>query len=297
MQRTLGTLALVALLVLAGCGGPSGSGGTNATTIDSSGASPPNADGSSTASTVSANAAATSGDLPPGVNESGIENTTALLQAHQAALVESGFETVVRRNGTGVQANRTVAFDQSQRVVAAAGAETYRSRVVLGGQRTAYNFWSNGSTALVRAQVGNRTRYQRSSGRPTTRLTSVGLLGTTVAAGNYTLTAVNGSGDERRITLQTRTLTNASLLLPANATNVSGYESTLVLDGEGRLRSLEAVANYTIGEREARYELRYVLQQAGDVAVERPSWVGTALNRSGTNSPTVNRSGPTDSAS
>ncbi|PSP87188.1 hypothetical protein BRC90_11105 [Halobacteriales archaeon QS_4_69_34] len=267
MQRAFGTLALVALLVLAGCGQPFGSGGTDA----------PVADGASGDATVA------SDDLPPGVSETGVENATALLAAHRAALVESGFESAARRNGTARRDSETVAFDEGQRVVAAPGAETYSSRVVMSGPGTAYEFWSNGSVELVRAQIGGTTRYRRGSGRSAGALTSVGLLGSSVVGGNYTPTSVEGSGDGRRITLQARTLDEPSRVLPANATDVSGYASTLVLDGEGRVRSLETVANYTIGGREARFELRYALRQVGGVTVERPDWVGTALNGSGEN--------------
>lgn len=126
MRRRLVPATLVALVLLAGClGALDGSPGGGSATPTTERVSPSEA------------------DLPPGVTESGIENTTALVAAHEQTLREAGFAL----NGTFVRERADTNQTRRFHTVVAAGASLFRTSV---------------HTTLYRGEGDSRTVAQRS---------------------------------------------------------------------------------------------------------------------------------------
>ncbi|USZ69142.1 hypothetical protein NGM10_05235 [Halorussus salilacus] len=237
-------------------------------------------------------AATTTGDsaeeLPPGVNETGIEDASELVEAHEAALVETGF-------AFGFEANVTVG--PARQFTAVSGrVESGLSPLVvesaserdLGDGPTAVgtDLWANETTVAVQYDREGRDqlrRYNRSGGEfgvpdetwahlpradLKSQVTNAWLIELALAAGEYDLERVDDRDGERVAVLRA---TEA-----AAAANLTDLDSTVVVDEEGRVRELSLTAAYE-GEEpttEVRYE--FELTEVGGVSVERPAWVAEA---------------------
>ncbi|MFC7155629.1 hypothetical protein ACFQPA_09180 [Halomarina halobia] len=221
--------------------------------------------------------ALSSEESPPGVVDGRLDNETALLAAHAAALNETGFETLVTANGT-----RPVTFggerqvlnvSRSQRTVVAAGGTPYEYHTVNREAGSRFDAWANGSTHYLRGDVGGQTYYRTGRPHAVASLAFVDLLGPRIAAADYAVASVNRTDDRTLVTLRAEGTTNATAVFPANATDPSGYRSTLVVDGEGRIHRFEASGTYAVDGRDTSFRLVFDLVRIGDVTVERPEWV------------------------
>lgn len=259
MRKTVLALALVAVVALAGCnfaGGP-GDGGTQASP------SPTLSDA----------------DSPPGVDGGRLANASALLAAHNRTMIGSGFETDLRVNATVDRGGQTAEVRRRQQTLVEPGAAEYQFRVTNTGDAPSarFDYWGNRSVEAVRAQTNAGTNYATGNPRPPAQLATVPFLKPYLATSNYTVASVDRRENRTLVTLRAQSAANYSALVPDNATNVSGYTSTVVADSEGRILSLTVTADYEIRGESGSMELRYRVIRTGGVQVTRPDWTAQAF--------------------
>lgn len=223
--------------------------------------------------------AASGGQLPPGVSEeSGITNVTALLDAHTAALVETGFVTATAGNATVKRQGVLVDVDIESRTRATANGTVYRYEevTVAGPLRQRAEGWSNGSIEHRREGKGEAARYSTRPHRPRSKLASRWLLASHLRAGNYSVERIEEAEDHTLVTLVATTYDNETAVrkaLPENAESIRSFNATAAVDLEGRVHSFAVAIGYTIEEKNATLRLRYTVTQLGNVTVRRPEWV------------------------
>jgi hypothetical protein len=257
MRRPLAALALAFLLTTAGCSALTDLGGT---------------DGTPTPSEVTA----------PGTADGQLTNRTVLLEAHRTALVETGFETTVQVNATAErqtrQGTQLATVERDQRTTVVREGAGYTLQLVNAGSGAQFDEWANESVRATRLQASGQTRYRTGPPRQTNRLTGTRFV-QSYLDGNLTVESVEETDGEPRVTLTSTTPPAAQTAFPKNATDVRNYEARLVVDGEGRIRSLVVTADYTIRGEDAGLRVEYELVRTGVDAVDRPGWVENATQQ------------------
>lgn len=226
--------------------------------------------------------------LAPGLNESGLEDPEALIDAHRAALEETGF-------AFRFQANVSVG-GASQGTVQRGTAESNLSSLVIRSTsvreigdattRFATTLWANDSTVAMRHQQGDRTRltsYDRDSEQMSvpdetwahlpradlgSQATQSWLLELALMAGEYELVETERrDGSEFAVLRATE---------PVAAANFTDLDARVVVDSEGRVHNLTLTAT---AEGDAASTIRYAfeLTEIGGVSVDRPAWLDEAI--------------------
>lgn len=218
---------------------------------------------------------------PPGVTETGLHNVTALLAGHTETLTEPGYAAVGRGNTTVVRRGILVNVTSRGLVTVEPNASAYQEmRLDQGGPVTRRTErWSNGSVEFQREQESGDTTYQRNDPQSPEELASSRLLGPFLRGGVYELVETNSSGDETLFTLRATEYDNEKALkrgLPEDTTSVRWYNSTMVVDQRGRIRSFTARVGFVIGGENRVHRLNYEIEKIGNVSVERPEWVDEA---------------------
>lgn len=257
MRRTGPAVAFALLLVLAGCSLPSnlpGVGPSQTPTPDDEG--------------------------PPGVQGGRLADGKALLRAHNRTVISNGFESDFHVNGTTTFRGEVVELRQRQRTVVEPGAAEFWFRFTKNVPAARSAVWANGTIQVRRFQTNAGTAYNTSRERTGPRtLSATQTLGTFILGRNFTVTSVNRTNGTALYTLSVEG-GGPGFTLPKNATNVSNYNATLVVDSAGRIRTFESSANYTIDGQPGSLSIDYRLVRTGDVEVDRPDWVPKALNGS-----------------
>lgn len=275
-MRALSVVAVALLLVVAGCGSPGGS-GTPTGTADSPTASP----------TATAAGNGTGAAAIPGVTDGALTDPAALADAHEAALLNDSFETRLVANATErvpTSGNTTSVVNTStlQQVVAEADGQPYQYRLrnrVLGTQ---FDVWANESVEVTRAMQGGTVfRYQFGEPQSASLVTGSDMLRSYLSLGNYSVTNTTTRDGTTLVTLSADELAveETDGLFVRNSENVSNYSSTVVVDGEGRVRSLDVRAAYTVEGRAGTIDVSYRIVRVGGVQTQRPDWVATAFER------------------
>ena len=210
---------------------------------------------SPTASEGTASASPTAADTPeraspPGVADSRLENATALLTAHAAALRETGYRLDVLRTETQTS------------YVAESGYDAYR--VLPGPTNPNPAVWANESVTLARETRGNETVYNRPP-RPwpsPDRMTGSEALRTLLEAVEYTANGTAPCGD--------RTCT---VLRAEGSGQFENVSARALVHESGVVHQFHA--NYTVDGEAGEFHL--VLTARGNVSVSRPPWVESAL--------------------
>ena len=289
------SLVFACLLVLAGCSNPLGPEPTASPTPTAAAFQPTasptptgtdlrSASGSPTAGSPRGNASttvATPGTLPPpdalppGVARTGIDNATELLRAHVGTFERAGFvlfgngSGTIRRGGFLVE----VASTQRNRVAANASAYRVRRSLVAGPFQREVDAWSNGSVEYVRTREDGATNHSTASSRPLARLAGRGILAPHLRGGAF---SPNGTVNGSSVVLVASSIANETQLRRAvapNAEQVTGYRARLVVDPNGRVRSLDAAVEYVISGQNATQRLTYAVERSGAVTVRRPEWL------------------------
>jgi hypothetical protein len=219
---------------------------------------------------------------PPGVQNGTLQDTTALLDAHEATMVESGFESDFRVNATVQSQGQLFDIQRRQQTIVEAGRGEYQYRTTNGGDgpNARFDVWANDSVAVVRAQSGSTTHYQLDEPAATGELVNRKVLAPYLRASTFTVEGVKETGNRTLVTL-TATGFDAEnpALVPPNATDARNYEATLVVDTEGRVLSFSASADYTIDGEDASMTMEYEILQLGDPSVEKPTWAQEAVRQ------------------
>lgn len=266
MRRTVPAVALALLLVLAGCNLPPNSG--------PAGPSP--------------TPALDEVERPPGVNNGRLADGKALLKAHNRTVIEEGFESDFRVNGTTTFSGSVVELRRRQQTVVESGAVEYQYYTANGGEapRARFDYWGNRTTVAIRAQSANTTQYDTGEPPSPQVLSNVQTLAYMMAI-NFSVTSVDRTNGTVLFTLRgEKDELDAgqfpwSKFFPKNATNATNYRAALVVDREGRIHEFVATADYTIDGEPGSMEIRYQLLRAGGIEVDRPDWVSEALRSDG----------------
>jgi len=276
VRRTLIAVGLAALLATAGCGGTAS--GPAATTA-------PPADGptgTTTATTTAATATQTTTVGPPeypaGVSAGGVENASALVDAHRAHVVEHGAVLTSTTTTNGTAGNTTIAVNATEtaRLAPNASALTW----TLDGVRTLdgtteptldEDYWANESVVVTRVTTtGNETvRVDNRSGVLADVVVNAATKGRIVRAAlsnaNYSVAAT-----ERRDGRWLTTLVAEDGTYLGDRPVVE-YDATLVVAASGRVVSLERAWTTATERSRNRHRDEFAWAPAGPV--ERPDWV------------------------
>lgn len=253
MLRRLVPVAVAGLLVVAGCTAVPGGTTSTATT------------GPTTETVDPAEA-----DLPPGVNESGVVNASALAAAHDATLRSEGFVL----DGTFVRdppnrGNQTRTFD----TVVAPGAERFQTAVETVryasdasdavSQRSGKRVWSNATATLRAATIDGETAVSSVEDQPPwLSLTRAPQYRSSLKIGEF---AVEGAVVRDGHTFTTLVAEGASEAVDGNAT----VDARFVVDERGVVH--EATVSVSTPGSEADSAHYEVVQFGG--SPERPAWV------------------------
>jgi hypothetical protein len=254
-------LLLVALVLLAGCTAAPGA----QTTSEPTTASP--SPGASTTPSVP------NGTVAPGVTNDGVENASALLEAHESALRERGFELAVERTmGAG---NQTVEIRQRHRVAPNVRQVRTNATSRIAGDRTSYRSWINETMTRMITQTvaGDETRY---------RVPPVGPAGETGRERRHRRIVETDQteellrGGEFEVTGVTTDGPRLYTLVGAEFPTTERYgerDVRLSVSTDGVIYRLTADGETADG---SGYAFNYTLSTLGVDSVERPDWVADA---------------------
>lgn len=241
-MRRLALLSTVFLVVLAGCVG------TPVSTRD---------------------VAPAEADLPPGVNATGVTNATALADAHDTVLRDTGFTLDGRYTRTNDRRNFTRSFE----IAAAPDLDPVRidtrsvaRRRGANGtvvQRSRLAAWRTDSTVLVHTVVDGTPHTRPMPVLPASLApTRAPQLESYLSIGDYTVDRVVERGGQ--------TVTTLVATRPKDrAANVS-FRARFVVDERGVVR--EAAVDIDAGEGDTEHARYRVDSLDGTVRPERPAW-------------------------
>lgn len=258
MRRTLAAVALALLLTLSGC-----------SVLGGGQASP----------TSTTEQGLTTEQAPPGVSaaDETLTNSTALLDAHTAALVETGFRYELRTNATIVdQQGETRQVRRQQVTQVAPGATEYAYTTINPGSR--FDVWGNESVQATKFQFGDQVRYRSGDPASAASLAGQSVFARYLSSGEWTVTNVTErEGSTTLVALTSTSPPAESGAAPRNATDVRDYEATVVVDEDGRIYRFVAEGTYTIDGNDGTFRIVYVLRSLEDPGVSRPDWLPKAL--------------------
>lgn len=247
-------MLLCVLLAGAGCSGVPGIGGGNGTGGD----------------------AATANEVP-GVGNGTIENETALLDAHVAAVTESGYSQTISTNLTGAARGETYRISQRQRTRVAAGATEYRYQLISSG-RVSSRFigWGNETVEYRRGETGGGDpQYQRLQPQSPDRLAGRAVFERRLSEAFEVVNVTEREDAPDVVTLEVSGLPEGNDVFADQdrITNVREFEAQLIVDTEGRIHSYAAAGVYDIDGETADYEYRFQMTSFQSPTVEQPDWI------------------------
>lgn len=203
-------------------------------------------------------------ELPPGVDEDGIHDVRALLEANDAALSETGYEAEIRRHTHNQWVNSTTTQTFS---VDAEGRMLSTHSTRSSSTNATQEYWLDGDAGYWFHETNGDRNYSVVSGdgirsliEPSTSLEPY------LEVYAFDLAAV----EDGRIVLEATNVSETDRsAVQIESENAS---ATLVLDTEGRIHAFEH--GYETGETGVEYSYR--LEKTGDVALEEPAWTDDA---------------------
>ncbi|WP_135854188.1 hypothetical protein [Halorussus salinus] len=228
-------------------------------------------------------------EFPPGVNESGITDPLALVDAHQRALGNTSY--TVSTSATYRRPNGTLVAQEYTVVRVAPGGDSYsavRTQTVandtrwFGGERSHLAVWANETDAVV---------AEKPSGAETTyHWTSPSRVRLGPTSQWERLYATVGAGDaevvgqvERDGTTLTKLVSTPSLWFSKNETADSATaklpsEFTALVDSQGVVRSMQTLRRTIVEDRRVVVTRTIRVSEMGNTTVERPGWYQQAAD-------------------
>jgi hypothetical protein len=223
----------------------------------------------------------TEGELPPGVSETRVENASALLDAHTLALDESGYAYRLERNRSvdGHNESQPEYDEWRHQTTRVAGGEYHGVATVTTGfsrpgydETSQFDYWWNNSTAFVRFDAGNETRYDRldqPTGIGSAFVSDTWYLWGLLDDGEFVVDGVDRTVSGARITL-------TSTGNGTRAQAARSYDATVVVDTAGRIHSATEEAVYDTDEGTVAIHTRYERTTTGVRSVDDPDWLDEA---------------------
>lgn len=214
---------------------------------------------------------------PAGVADSGV-NASAVTENHRAALNGTSFTLSIEMEQSlddrSVNASSTYRVGEDRENVSVrTDTPSSRSRVYL-----------TGDTQYGRMVAGNRTRYdvrERTADVDRALLNSsagASLVNETLALGNYSVAGTETRDGTTETTLNATGLADESERsgLVGVAANVSSFDATVTVDGEGVVRSLSYTMVLTREGRTVTTTLSLDVTDVGSTAPTAPDWIDEA---------------------
>jgi hypothetical protein len=224
----------------------------------------------------------TAANETPGIEDGTVTNSTLLLDAHVAAVIESGFAQTLSVNFTSARQGETYRVSQRQRTRVAAGATEYRYQTITNAQVSSRVVaWGNDSVEYRRGETGGGSpQYQRADPQPPETLAGEKVLAPRLSS-EFEVVAVETRADGPDVvTLELTGLPESNDLFKdqEQVENFREFEATLVVDTDGRIHSYDATAVYDVEGERGEYEYTFRMAGFGDPGVERPDWVDEAAS-------------------
>ncbi|MFC4549038.1 MULTISPECIES: hypothetical protein [Halorussus] len=239
--------------------------------------------------------------LPPGVNGTAVENSSALVAAHRSVLNATGFAFRFRSNvsvGSSYQTTEQRGFVGAGLDPLVLHSESVR-HLDNETSRVGTDIWANDTDTVVRYARHNETQLRHFNrtgdnlGVPDetlahlpradleSQVTQTWLLELALSSGTFERVAVERRSGRPVVVLEATKAADA---------NVSKFDATLVVSPSGRVTSLNMTAVYDAANGTERTRVHYAFELAPLSAdgVERPSWVSAAIpKRNATNGTTT----------
>lgn len=286
MNRTP-LVALLALVVLTGCGTPPANSAPTTQppvhgTVDDDTPTPP--EPSVESERTPTKTPTSLAGYPPGVSSTSLRNATKLADAHRAVIRKQSFAftwaaTMSMHFGNHTVSSNTTAEGSATRNLTMI---TLRSveRISDGNQTSVERRgrWVNQTAMVSRIDDGNQTRFFQTTRSMASGMgiehqaTGYVMILDVLRRGNYSVVDRTARDDVHFVTLR------ATKFTAETPTNVSQFESTLVVDERGLIHEL----NYTLDviptgdSRLSSMHYGYELTRVGSVTVERPTWATNA---------------------
>lgn len=201
--------------------------------------------------------------LPAGVDENGIHDVAALLEANEAALSATSYEIEIRHRMASEWVNsttrRTIRSDADDRM----HVEVASSSSAVETER---EIWIDDETYIYEERNGDRNYSVVSSDVFRSTLGPTAAIESLLDGYEFELAAV----EDGRIVLESMGVADDSAAMGLDrAENAS---ATVVLDENGRIHAFEHA--YEMDDSSAA--LSYDLERTGDVSLEKPAWTDEA---------------------
>jgi len=255
MRRGLAAVLLCVLVLTAGCSAISGPSGNDD-------------DGTPTAAPADV----------PGVQDGGLENESALLDAHVETITATGYAQEIRTNFTDVNEGETVEVSRQQRTGVAAEGTAYQYQAVTNGVVSSrFVAWGNGTVEYQRIETeGREPSYRTVDPSPAGQLAGRAVLEPRLSSKFEVVDVEQREDAPAVVTLEADELPADSELFPEEVDNVRQYEAQLIVDTEGRILSYAEAAVYDIEGERAEYDFAFRITSLEAPGIERPEWIREA---------------------
>ena len=218
---------------------------------------------------------------PPGVSETALENSTALLTEHVETITETGYEATAEVDTTAERGGFLIGVESFARTTVEENASAYHEqRQALGGPvEQSQSFWSNGSIEYIRVQENSEVSYEENETRHQGVLAGRPLIDPFVEGGNFTVEEVNETADPAETTLVANEIEDEEALeegLPDGVQEIEWMNAEMIVDEDGRILSLEVEVGVIMAGENRIHAVDYAVVEVGDVEVQRPDWVDEA---------------------
>jgi hypothetical protein len=219
-------------------------------------------------------------DSVPGVANGSLEDPSALLDAHVAAVTETGYSQSISVNLTDASEGETYAVSQRQRTGVAAGAVEYEYQTITNSQVSSrIQAWGNESVEYQRGETGGGDpQYRRVDSQPPERLAGRAVLDQRLSTDFEVVDVEERDDAPDVVTLEVSGLPeeNEAFDGQEQVENLRQFEAQLVVDTEGRVHSYAAAAVYDIEGETADYDYQFQMTGFEDPGVEQPDWIDEA---------------------
>lgn len=214
---------------------------------------------------------------PAGVADSGVDAST-VTENHRAALNDTSFTlSLAMEQSLG---NRSADVSSTYRV----GADRENVSVRMDTPFARRWVYLTGDTQYGRIEAGNRTQYdvrERTGDVDRSILNSsagASLVNETLALGNYSVAGTETRDGTTYTTLNATGLADETERpdLVAVAANVSSFDSTVVIDGDGVVRSVSYTMVLTRDEQSVTTALSMNVTDVGSTTATAPDWIDEA---------------------